>query len=191
MGDGVARRLAFGRIRAGCQPAGASPRRGGARARARWCSCAHLPERPRVRLLVGALVFTGCARWNGRSQAGVRLGAGHGVDRCLVWDRRLVWTAERVTARAVAVSASEFGHDGVGVGLEGGGVESLLPGCEPGETAGQTMWSTASQPLFPLTPSAAIAVELPHVSPELCIPPPGGEFAFSQLPSLPPISSLL
>ena len=88
MGDGVARPLAFGRIRGGCQPAGARPRRGGARARARSCSCAHLPERPRVRLLVGALVCTGCAQWNGRSQAGVRLGAGHGVDRCLVWDHR-------------------------------------------------------------------------------------------------------
>jgi len=34
------------------------------------------------------------------------------------------------------VSASEFGHNGVGVGLEGGGIESLLLVCEPGETAG-------------------------------------------------------
>ena len=88
MGDGVARRLAFGRIRGGCQPAGAGPRRMGARARARWCSCAHLPEHPRLRLLVGALVFTGCARWKSRRQAGVRLGAGHGFDRFLVWDHR-------------------------------------------------------------------------------------------------------
>jgi len=41
------------------------------------------------------------------------------------------------------------------------------------------MWSTASQPLFPSTPSAAIALELPHVSPELCILSSGGECVFT------------
>jgi len=88
LGAGVACRLAFGLICGGCEPAGACLRREGARARARWCSPAHLPERPRVRLLVCALVCTGCARWNGPIPVWVRLGAGYGVDRCLVWYHR-------------------------------------------------------------------------------------------------------
>jgi len=36
------------------------------------------------------------------------------------------------------VAASEFGRNGVGVGLGGGGVESLLPVCDPGVLAEPT-----------------------------------------------------